>query len=68
MAESGCRIARVETFTTFGGVRNWTFVRVETSDGLHGWGEASTELWEQTVSAAIEELGRRLIGLDALAT
>lgn len=68
MPESTTRIARVQTFTTFGGVRNWTFVRVETTDGLHGWGEASTELWESTVAAAIDELGRRLIGLDALAT
>jgi galactonate dehydratase len=66
--EQPCSIAKVETFSTFGGVRNWTFVRVETTDGLHGWGEASTELWESTVRAAVDELGRRLIGSDALAT
>ncbi|MDO9397474.1 MAG: galactonate dehydratase [Herbiconiux sp.] len=60
-------IARVQTFATFGGVRNWVFVRVETADGLHGWGEASTELWERTVQAAIEELGARLIGRDPMA-
>lgn len=60
-------IATVEVFSTFGGVRNWTFVRVETSSGLHGWGEASTELWERTVETAILELGDRLIGHDALA-
>ncbi|MCU1677249.1 MAG: Galactonate dehydratase [Frankiales bacterium] len=68
MPESSCRIARVETFSTFGGVRNWIFVRVETTDGLHGWGEASTELWEETVAAAVQELGSRLVGSDALAT
>jgi galactonate dehydratase len=66
--DHGCRIAKVETFSTFGGVRNWIFVRVETTDGLHGWGEASTELWESSVTAAIDELGRRLLGADALAT
>lgn len=60
-------IAEVDVFSTFGGVRNWTFVRVETRSGLHGWGEASTELWERTVEAAIRELGDRLIGFDALA-
>ncbi|QJU55225.1 galactonate dehydratase [Herbiconiux sp. KACC 21604] len=60
-------IARVQTFATFGGVRNWLFVRVETADGMHGWGEASTELWEGTVRAAVEELGARMIGLDAMA-
>jgi galactonate dehydratase len=66
--DASCRIAKVETFATFGGVRNWIFVRVETTDGLHGWGEASTELWEETVTAAIEELGAKLLGSDALGT
>lgn len=60
-------ITKLDVYSTFGGVRNWTFVRVETRDGVHGWGEASTELWEQTVEAAIRELGERLIGRDALA-
>ncbi|WP_369371229.1 galactonate dehydratase [Promicromonospora sp. Populi] len=61
-------IASVDVFTTFGGVRNWTFVRVETRSGVHGWGEASTEMWERTVEAAVRELGDRLIGHDALAS
>lgn len=61
-------IAAVETFATSGGVRNWLFVRVTTAGGVHGWGEASTELWDRTVTAAVEELGDRLTGADALAT
>ena len=65
---AGEPIARVETFATSGGVRNWLFVRVTTEGGVHGWGEASTELWDRTVTAAVEELGDRLIGADALAT
>lgn len=60
-------IARIDVHSTFGGVRNWTFVRVETRSGVHGWGEASTELWERTLEAAIEELASRLVGHDALA-
>ncbi|WP_285115479.1 galactonate dehydratase [Leifsonia sp. fls2-241-R2A-40a] len=68
MLESTTRISAIDTFSTFGGVRNWLFVRVSTSDGLHGWGEASTELWESTVESAVHELGRRLLGADALAT
>lgn len=68
MAESTTLISSVETFATFGGVRNWLFVRVTTTDGLWGWGEASTELWESTVEEAVAELGRRLLGSDALAT
>jgi galactonate dehydratase len=66
--ESTTRISAIDTFATFGGVRNWLFVRVTTTDGLHGWGEASTELWESTVEAAVRELGARLLGSDALAT
>ncbi len=62
------RVSRVETFSTFGGVRNWIFVRIHTDDGLYGWGEASTELWDHTVLAAIGELGGRLLGMDALAS
>lgn len=61
-------IARVDVYSTFGGVRNWTFVRVETRDGVHGWGEASTELWERTIETAVRELADRLIGHDALAS
>ena len=62
------RVAKVTTYATFGGVRNWLFVRVDTDTGLHGWGEASTEQWDNTILAAIEGMGQRLIGQDALAT
>ncbi|MFB9621319.1 galactonate dehydratase [Brooklawnia cerclae] len=58
----------MRTYATFGGVRNWVFVRVETAEGLYGWGEASMELWHGTMRAAIEELGARLVGMDALAS
>ena len=35
------KIARVEALHCDGGWRPWTFVRVETDDGLVGWGECS---------------------------
>ena len=35
------KIAKVETLHCDGGWRPWTFVRVETDDGLVGWGECS---------------------------
>ena len=35
------KIARIETFLLHpGSGKNLLFCRVETSDGLHGWGEA----------------------------
>lgn len=56
-------IARVETFL----VRpRWLFVRVETDDGIVGWGEATCEGRSATVRAAVEELAELLIGTDAL--
>jgi galactonate dehydratase len=44
--------------------RNWLFVKVETDEGIHGWGEASVEGKEKTVAEAIHELERQLIGRD----
>ncbi|PYN12323.1 MAG: mandelate racemase/muconate lactonizing protein, partial [Candidatus Rokuibacteriota bacterium] len=35
------RITKVEAFHCDGGWRPWTFVKVLTDDGLHGWGECS---------------------------
>jgi len=44
--------------------RNWLFVKVETSNGLVGYGEASLESREQTVETAISELKRYLVRKD----
>lgn len=62
------RISRVSCYATSGGTRNWVFVRVETDDGLHGWGEASTEQWDDTILVAMQTMGDRLLGQDPLAT
>ena len=35
------RISRVQAFLCDAGWRPWTFVKVETDDGLVGWGECS---------------------------
>ncbi len=45
--------------------RKWLFVKVETSNGLIGYGESSLESREQTTETAISELKRYLIGKDA---
>ena len=45
--------------------RNWTFVRVETDEGIVGVGEATTEWHEQAVAAMIEHhFAPLLIGQD----
>ncbi|MEU6020343.1 galactonate dehydratase [Micromonospora sp. NPDC047134] len=56
-------ISRVETFLV---APRWLFVRVETADGLVGWGEATCEGRSETVRTAVEQLSELLIGQDAL--
>jgi galactonate dehydratase len=46
---------------------NWVFVKVTTDEGLTGFGEATLEYREQTVAAAVRELGRSLKGRDPFA-
>ena len=61
-ADRGKRIARIETFLV---PPRWLFVRVETEDGLVGWGEPIVEGRAEAVAGVIEALADRLIGADA---
>jgi galactonate dehydratase len=46
--------------------KNWLFVKVECSDGLHGWGECYTQAdRDQSIVAHVRQLGRYLIGREA---
>lgn len=47
-----------------GAGRNWVIVKVETSDGTNGYGEATLEGRERTMETAVLELRRYLIGKD----
>ena len=43
--------------------KNWLFVKVETSDGLHGWGECYTQAdRDQSIVAHVTQLARYLWG------
>ncbi len=42
---------------------NWTFVAVETEDGIIGWGECSLNGWEPLLVAQIAMLGREIAGM-----
>lgn len=44
---------------------NWVFLRVETDDGLYGWGEATLEYRELTVVEAMKEIARTVVGRSA---
>ncbi|MGA8978520.1 MAG: galactonate dehydratase [Pedococcus sp.] len=54
-------IERVETFLV---APRWLFVRVETSAGLVGWGEATCEGRSETVRTAVDQLAELLVGQD----
>jgi galactonate dehydratase len=56
------RIALIETFLV---PPRWLFVRIETDDGLVGWGEASLEGHAEAVEGAMHSARDRLIGADA---
>jgi len=43
---------------------NWVFVKVMTDEGIYGVGEATLEMRELTVAAAVKELERYLVGRD----
>jgi len=55
-------IANIEWFLV---PPRWLFVRVETDDGLVGWGEASLEGHAEAVAGALDAARDRLIGHDA---
>ena len=58
------RIARVEALHCDGGWRPWTFVRLETDDGLVGWGECSDSRSPWGIAGCVRDLADLLIGQD----
>lgn len=56
-------ISKIETFCV---PPRWLFVRVETGDGIVGWGEASLEGHAEAVEGAFESFRDRFLGADAL--
>ncbi len=57
------RIVRIETFLV---PPRWLFVRIETDNGIVGWGEPVVEGRSETVRTAVEQLAELLIGADPL--
>jgi galactonate dehydratase len=45
-------------------MRNWIFVKVETDEGLVGWGEASLEWKTRAVAGAIADFEPFVVGID----
>lgn len=61
LAGGRLKITRIETFKV---PPRWVFVRIETDQGIVGWGEPSLEGRADTVIAAVGELAAYLLGKD----
>ncbi len=55
------KIAKLELFRV---APRWQFLKIETDEGLSGWGEPIVEGRAETTAAAVEELSDYLIGKD----
>jgi galactonate dehydratase len=52
------KLKSLKTFICDAYRTNWVFVKIETEDGLYGWGEATLEYREFTIVEALKELER----------
>lgn len=58
------KITAVTTLVVNAEMRNWVFVKVQTDQGVHGWGEASLEWKTRSVVGAVEDFAPMLVGED----
>lgn len=55
---------KITQFTTYRLPPRWMFLKIETDEGVCGWGEPVIEGRTRSVEAAVHELGEALIGQD----
>ena len=58
------KITDVKTFIMRGIARNWLFVKIDTAEGIHGWGEGTLEGQGKSVEQTVLHYAPRLIGED----
>lgn len=56
------KITDIKTFIMDAYRTNWTFIKVETDEGIYGWGEASLGTQEMALSGCVEDLKRLVVG------
>jgi galactonate dehydratase len=56
------KITEVQPIVCQGGIRNWTFVKISTDEGITGWGDATEWIRVQGHVQAIETLSPLIIG------
>jgi len=55
---------KITKLTTYRVAPRWMFLKMETDEGLVGWGEPVVEGRARSVEAAVAEIGEQLIGTD----
>jgi galactonate dehydratase len=58
------RITGLSTVVVGAEMRNWVFVKVQTDEGLVGWGEATVEWKTRAVVGCVEDFETLLVGED----
>ena len=58
------KITDIKSIVVNAKMRNWIFVKVETDEGIAGWGEASMEWKTRGVVGCIEDYKAFILGLD----
>ncbi len=57
---------KIKNFTLYQVPPRWLFLKIETDEGISGWGEPVVEGKAATVKTAVEELMQNLIGKDPM--
>lgn len=60
------KITDVKIYTLDAFRTNWAFIKVETDEGLYGWGEASLGTNEMALEGMVQDLKRLVIGRNPL--
>jgi len=60
------RITAIKAYPAWVGIRNQLLVKVETDDGVHGWGEAGLSGREKAVMGALEHYAQFIVGRDPM--
>ncbi|MBI3328700.1 MAG: hypothetical protein HYZ81_18610 [Nitrospinae bacterium] len=58
------KITQVETLHCDAGLRPWSFVKVQTDDGITGYGECSDSRSPRATAGCVQDLKPLLLGQD----
>ena len=59
------KISDVKIYTLDAFRTNWAFIKVETDEGLYGWGEATLGTQEMALEGCVNDFKRLIVGRDA---